>query len=140
MKVTFKSYDELKEYYTEDGKTLDNGFDWFLQQIGGKTVAVQTYKISGGGSKKEMFTIDTASVGTDGGFNTNTVFEHFEFPKDILDSVDYEGKTYYTCIQCGFTVQDTQRTMFYPSKTYADLGVENCVCPLCFTKSFHQVN
>ena len=141
MTITLKSYEDLKNLITDNGaKTISPDMDWFIKEFGGKTVEAQGYDISGGGKIDEFFSIGTSTIGQDGGFNTNTVFEHIKVPKTWLDNVDYDGKTYYACIACGFTVTDDQRTAFEPKKTYAEIGVDNCVCPLCFTKTFKKVN
>ena len=143
MKITLKSYDDLKNLITDNGeKTISNEMDWFIKEFADKTLTVRNYDVAGGGKITEFFSISTNSVGEDGGFNTNTVFEHIKVPKSWItdDGVDYEGINYYACLACGFTVTDNQRTSFNPKKTYAEIGVDDCVCPLCFTKTFKKVN
>jgi len=158
MKITFKSYEDLKALTTQtdsvkepsiwDGlinfpEHLDEDFDWFLHQIADKEFEVENYEISGGGRIEEMFTIQTSNIGTDGGENTNSVKGFFKFTKPWIDTTktDYDGKKYWACVNCGFTVQPTvERYPFDIKKKYADIGVDNCTCPLCFTKTFKEVN
>jgi len=142
MKITFKSYDDLKALVQEDGKELDKDFDWFLTQIADKTFPCQNYEVSGGGKIKEFFSINTSEVAHDGGTGISTIaaFEHFKCSKEWLDNVDYEGKKYWACINCGFTVEPTQKYEFIPNKTYEEIGINNCICPLCMTKTLKEVN
>jgi len=82
MTITLKSYEDLKNLITDNGaKTISPDMDWFIKEFGGKTVEAQGYDISGGGKIAEFFSIGTSNVGEDGGFNTNTVFEHIKVPK-----------------------------------------------------------
>jgi len=140
MKITFKDYDTLVTLAKEEGYNVDRDFDWFLKEIAGKTFACSDYKVSGGGKIQEFFSIETSAVAQDGGFNTNVVFGDFSVPKTWLENVDYEGKTYWACINCGMIITPDQKYPFDIKKTYGDLGVENCVCPGCFTKTFKVVN
>ena len=155
MKVTFKSYEDLKalaqasnnlptpsqwDKTIKIGEGFDENIDWFLKQIAGKTFECSGYEVSGGGKIMEFFTIQTAAVGQDGGFNTNSVFGEFKVSKEWLDNVDYEGKTYWTCINCGFTVTPDEKYPFDIKKTFGDIGVDDCACPYCFTKTMKAVN
>ncbi len=155
MKVTFKSYDDLKALAEKSnnlptpskwdktifvGKGFDQDIDWFLKQIAGKEFECQGYEVSGGGKIMEFFTIQNSIVGEDGGFNTNSVFGEFKVSKEWLDKVDYEDKTYWACVNCGFTIQPQDKYPFDIKKSYEEIGVNNCACPLCFTKTFKEVN
>jgi len=155
MKITFKSLDDLKALATAKnsvsnpgtwektiklGEGFDKDIEWFLEQIAGKEFECCGYEVSGGGKIMEFFTIQTGQIGKDGGFNTNSVFREFKVSKDWLDSVDYDGKKYISCINCGFTVVPEEKYPFDIKKTFGDLGVENAACPYCFTKTLKEIN
>ena len=155
MKITFKDYDTLKALALDShslptpsqwdktikvGDGFDRDIDWFIKQIAGKEFECAGYEISGGGRITEFFTIQTDQIGLDGGENTNSVFREFKVGRDWLDSVDYEGKTYWTCINCGFTITPDEKYPFDIKKSFGDLGTDKCACPLCFTKTMKVVN
>ena len=157
MKVKFKSYDDLKALMTasknaptpEQNKEFNDvinkdnysgyckDMDAFLKYIAGKTFSVQDFQVIKG---KKYFNISTAEVGADGGFNTNMPFDTFGFSEDYCETIDFEGKTYWYCFNCGQLVQpEEQKSYFDPKKTLAEVGIDNAVCPLCFTRTFKEV-
>ena len=141
MLIKFKNLAQLRSIANDsDVKTkLDGDFDSFLEEIAGKEYPAEL-TVVGGGKLTKFYTISTASVGVDGGYNTNTVFEHFSVPEEWLQSVDKEGKTYWACVNCGHTVEPSkQKDPFRASKTYEEIEIENAVCPRCFTKSFKVI-
>ena len=153
MKITFKSYDDLKALLTDSksvptvakwdktiylGKGFDVDFDAFLKVIAGKTFEIQDYDVMPVGGQVLM-RIQTAVIGKDGGFNTNYPFDDFCFTMDFVDSVE-DAPTVWFCRGCGMIVDPAvQKDPFNPKNTYADTGIENAVCPACFTKTFSEV-
>jgi len=153
MKVTFKAYDDLKALMTDSksvptvakwdktiylGKSFDRDMDTFLKTIAGNTYEIQEYEVLPTGGQV-VYKIQTGIIGKDGGFNTNYPFDDFCFTADFADSID-DAPTAWFCRLCGKTVNpDVQKDPFDPKKTYTDEGIENAVCPLCFTKSFAEV-
>ena len=161
MKITLKDYPELKEIIlagaatnvTEPGqnmefntvnnsklyKGIDPDLDAFLKVVGGKTFPVQDFDVTGSG-KVKFFSIETGETPVDGGENTNNPFSSFKFSEEMIDNVDYEGKTLWACKGCGFIVEPTvQKDHFDPKYTLAEKGIENAVCPMCFTKTFTEI-
>ncbi len=62
---------------------------------------------------KKYFKISTAEVGKDGGFNTNSSFEHFAFTDEACENIDFEGEKYWVCGNCKTIVNpDKQKDQF----------------------------
>ena len=133
MKVTFKDEAGLKALYGQD---LQEDFAWFLGEIAGKEYKVNDFYVNNG---KKYFKISTAEVGADGGFNTNSSFEHFAFTDDACDTVDFEGETYWVCGDCGTIVNPAKQKEQFKVKLYSEVGIADSSCPLCFVKSFKEV-
>jgi len=155
MKITFKSLDNLKTLVETKNSVsnpgtwektikLGEGFNedimWFIEQIAGKEFECSNYEVTGGGKIMEFFTIQNNQIGKDGGFNTNSVYGEFKVSKEWLNSVDYGDKKYWTCINCGFTIVPEEKYPFDIKKTFNDVGIDNCACPYCFTKTLKAVN
>ena len=153
MKVTFKSYDDLKALLIDSksvktkaqwdktiylGKGFDKDFDAFLKVIAGNTYDVQDYEVMGNG--EVIFRLQTSVVGEDGGFNTNYPFGDFCFTKDFVSSIDEAPQEMWFCRICGMIIDSNKELYPYdPKKTYAEIGIKNCACPACFTKTFNEV-
>ena len=153
MKVTFKSYDDIKNLMTDSksvktkatwdkttylGGGFDKDLDAFLKTIAGKTFEIEDYQIIGNGDI--TFKIQTCNVGEDGGFNTNTPFGDFNFTKAFVDSIDEIPEGMWFCRICGMTVDSNKELYpFDPKNTYAEFGIDKVVCPACFTKTYNEV-
>lgn len=154
MKITFKSYEDLKKIMTDSksvhtkgtwdrtiylGGGYDENMDQFLKKIGSNTFKIENYEVLPVEGNVIM-RIQTDKIGEDGGFNTNYPFDDFGFTVDFIDTDKTENAPEaWFCRNCGMIVDPKQKYPFEPKRTYKEIGLPNAVCPGCFTKTFTEV-
>ena len=130
MKVTFKSYDDLRALC---GENIEVDFDRLLKNTLADKTYLATELIVNGESQSFVVQLPNGNVAWGGKFTCD---------KDWFKDVDYgDNKDLWRCGLCDFTVNPKERYHFGSfNETYESVGIENCACPLCFTYSMRKVN
>jgi rubredoxin len=160
MKVTFKTYDEMKDIlenkssvttsypeakwdktiYIKDG--YDNSLDTILKNIAEKEYKVTDFQLIIINGQKRL--IGRIALNN---FNSNVnpsiawgVTQYFDFTDELCSNVDFEGEEYYVCRICGLQLDPESKNPFDFKSKFKDMNTEDIVCPACFTQSFDKIS